>query len=496
MRRVLLAAGIFSAAVGAAVIAQPPSRMQLDPAREIGGAFGDGSDEQAAVRDRVAEAKRRLKVFDPTGQLAASLQRQAEAKGTTLEALLAKNTDPAERRAANEKAALDAQKLAVSDPVLYQAEQQIAAMDMSGPQFNAAIERLAADTGKPHDEVALGVFNVYAASHPMDPDEFSQTADAKPDGAPPAIGSGKVCDYLSFSEGKRLLNRAVLEWAETEAAKIKARSPKLYEAERHLAALDWSDFRAADAELRRVAAAAGLSAAEVRDGAAVIVALSEMKEAPQGADAKPSPRVASKTSPAPSPAPSPAARPRVSKSEMWLRARRESLNHRQWAKPGHETGAVAERRRAGYVSLPGVGWVNPAVEQARFGALEAAALAATAQARAQQPVYRPAYSPAPFPYYLPPNPGPYYETVQHTGNQTWITGSGLYGPFNETIQHNGNQTYINGSGAFGPFNETISQHGNQTYVNGSGVPPVGFYQPYGYGGPYGGGYYGGFGGGY
>lgn len=83
--------------------------------------------------------------------------------------------------------------------------------------------------------------------------------------------------------------------------------------------------------------------------------------------------------------------------------------------------------------------------------------------------------------------GNFNETIQHVGNQTFISGYGPYGNFNETIQGAGNQAWISGSGPYGPFNETIQHIGNQTFVNGYGVPPSPWAGGYGWGG-YGGGY--------
>lgn len=144
-----------------------------------------------------------------------------------------------------------------------------------------------------------------------------------------------------------------------------------------------------------------------------------------------------------------------------------------------ETGAINRQRRSQVLMRRRT--TTPArVQVARaFQAQAAANQAAMAQAEAQrqaaiasrprvQPVYVPLLPPA-------PNSGPFYETVQHTGNQTWITGSGPYGPFSETISRTGNQTWINGSGPLGPFSETIQRTGNQTFVNGSGFPPGPFW---------------------
>jgi hypothetical protein len=173
MKRVLFSACVFSACAWGAAVAQPPRGVEPDSAREIDAARGPAKqpakseipDRPVLSPQRIAELKRELRLLDPTGAFEARLKEKAEAEGTTLEAMLARWADPAEQRAAAARSAERVRKLAASNPILYEIERRLAAMDMTDPKFFRAVDAVADSAGISSDEVITGISDIYALSH-------------------------------------------------------------------------------------------------------------------------------------------------------------------------------------------------------------------------------------------------------------------------------------------------------------------------------------------
>lgn len=277
------------------------------------------------------------------------------------------------------------------------------------------------------------------------------------DRAPPEIGSGKVSDYVRPYVGRLARDNPdrirLLRWCLAEGAKIKANSPSLWRRAEDLRRLclanaknDTAATRDAVVTALREAAAAEGSEQLVCDvetlawGAALLETDERLAELKRH-------------------------RAELQRCHNELAAAKRALDAdtvatpsapRDWRHANAIAKSIRQANRAGWNQQPAA-WVT----------------------QPQPSAPAPSNYGSPYPYYVTPNPGPYYENVTQSGNQTSIYGSGPYGPFYENISNYGNQTYINGFGLYGPFYENISRFGNQTYINGSGIMP--FYGGYGSG---------------
>lgn len=271
---------------------------------------------------------------------------------------------------------------------------------------------------------------------------------------PPSIGSGDVAAYLS----RRLAdpeNRAdTLDWAEAEAAKIKSASALLYECERHLAEMDWTDQDRVADEVRSVAAAAEVTEQAVRDGAAIALAVSRAKDFRNP----------------------PSVQTRLQKSGISAEQRTEL---RRRGVVGDEAIERYLRREAADAPVRQAAIIRGRARafqdfQQQQAAREQQILNTWALAQAVNAERQRANGPGPWAggYAGVPYAGPFYESILDVGGGlTAINGYGPYGPFSETILDlGGGVTAINGSGV--PFAPVIvAPHGGPSRHPHAGYGP-------------------------